>query len=477
MDFDADRFKDVMRRTTARLSGQLSGNAAVSEIAGQLLLGHAALQPGPSAGRLESLLKACRWAQNSSSQRLMRRLLEPYLVGNAKEVARRERVGWARYFGSFANIEKERALTTSLVLKAPKPGGEKGVLYCSFEYNWMRLVANHDAAAILDEYYLVGQSSWSPLDYASLAAFAGLSSDPLFVGISHAADIEQIALFRPVAEPLPILASDWIDPSTFAPKPHAERTIDILMVANWSRVKRHWLLFEALRDMPRNLRVVMVGRNAPGRTEKEILDEAHAFGVRQQLELYTNLEIDEVVALQCDARISTIFSQREGSCVSVAESLFAGSPVAMMEEAHVGSRSYINYWTGQLVRRQGLAAALERFHAESERYAPREWAMANIACTMTSERLNKILRNWARSTLRPWTQNIVPLRWRYVPVYLNQADEARLAPAVEELARRHGVTIELFPGEREAKRRKEGGVAPEPPPPKDLPVRVLDRGG
>jgi glycosyltransferase involved in cell wall biosynthesis len=475
MGFDAGLLGDVTRRTAARLSGRLRGSTAVSEIAGQLALGHAALQIGSDAGRLDSLLKACRWTQSGTSHRLMRRLLEPYLTGRAREVARRDRVGWERYFGAFSNIDKERALTTSLVLKAPRPGGEKGVLYCSFEYNWMRLVANHDARAILDEYYVVGQSSWSPIDYASLAAFAGLSSDPLFVGISHLSDVEIVSLFRPVAEPLPILASDWIDPATFSPKPHAERTIDILMVANWSRVKRHWLLFEALKDMPRNLRVVLVGRNAPGRTETEILDEAHAFGVKQQLELRTNLEIDEVAALQCDARISTIFSQREGSCVSVAESLFAGSPVAMMDEAHVGSRSYINYWTGELVRRQGLAATLERFHAESERYAPREWALANISCATSSQRLNKLLRNWARATRRPWTEDAAPLRWRYVPVYLNAADEARLQPAVEELQRRHGVVLQAFPGERAAKRRQEG--APPEPPPKVTPIRVLDSVG
>jgi glycosyltransferase involved in cell wall biosynthesis len=467
--------RDFKQRTTARWSGRVTGDARVSELIGQALIGRAALTPGPNARRLDALLQACRRTQLDPSRQLIQKLLAPYLAGSAKEVARRQHVGWDRYYGDFSSIGREKALTTSLVLKAPRANGEKGVLYCSFEYNWMRLVANHDAAAILDDYYLVGASSWSPLDYAPLAAFAGLSGDPIFVGISNVADIEQISLFRPVAEPLPILASDWIDPTTFAPKPHAERTIDILMVANWSRVKRHWLLFEALKKMPRNLRVVLVGRNAPGRTEKEILDEAHAFGVRQQLELHTNLEIDEVAALQCDARISTIFSQREGSCVSVAESLFAGSPVAMMEEAHVGSKAYINYWTGELVRRQGLASALERFHDESERYAPREWATVNIACTMTSERLNTFLRNWALSTNRPWTEDIAPLCWRYVPAYLNVADQARLAPAVEELKRKHGVTIDVFPGERESKRR-QAGIA-QPAVAQEAALRVLDSAG
>jgi hypothetical protein len=88
----------------------------------------------------------------------------------------------------------------------------------------------------------------------------------------------------------------------------------------------------------------------------------------------------EVAELQCDARASALFSAREGSCVAVVESLFAGSPVAMMEGAHVGSRAYVNEHTGVLLRRRGLARGLSRFIEESGRYSPREWAEANTGC-------------------------------------------------------------------------------------------------
>jgi hypothetical protein len=231
------------------------------------------------------------------------------------------------------------------------------------------------------------------------------------------------------------------------------------MVANWNRVKRHWLLFEALRHMSPGLRVVLVGRNGPGRTEREIREEARAFGVRQRLELYTNLEIDEVVRLHCDARISTILTLREGSCVAVAESLFGGAPVAMMAGAHIGSKAYLNPATGVLLERERLGRSLERFLDESERYRPREWALANIACTRTTARLNAVLRNHALSTGRPWTEDIAPLCWRYVPRYLRPSDQARLQPAIDELQRKHGVVLEEFPGERAARALKEGADA------------------
>jgi len=449
--------RDAQLRTITRFSGRLNNDNTLSELLGHALLAQAALPFGANAKRLHTLLNACRRTSRPWSRRLLRLLLQSYLVGESKELSRRAKVGWERYH-DFGAIDTERALTTSLVLKAPKPGGEKGVLYCSFEFNWMRLVAHYDAAAVLDAYYLVGASSWSPTDYAAIAPFAGLSTDPIFIGISNPADYEQLALMRPVAEPLAIMASDWIDPAAYAPKPHRARGIDILMVANWTRHKRHWLLFEALRDMPSHLRVVLVGRNGPDRTEKEILEEARIFGVKQQLELHTNLETDEVAALQCDARTSIICSRREGSCVATAESLFAGSPVAMMKDAHVGSKAYINARTGVLLERRGMAKSLQRFWAESERYTPRQWALQHIPCTRASERLNAVLRERAVATARPWTEDIAPMCWRYVPAYFDPADEVRLAPAVEELRRKYGVEIEKFAGERETRRRHELGA-------------------
>jgi len=374
-------------------------------------------------------------------------------MGPATNVCRQKKVGWARYYGDVGRIGSERALTTSVVLKAPKPDGEKGVLYCSFEYNWLRLVAHYDAAAVLDEYYLVGASSWSPIDFAPIAAFSGLSKDPIFVGVSNLADVEQLAVMQPVAIPLAIMASDWTNPDYYAPKPRRDRRIDILMVANWSRFKRHWLLFEALKRMPRNLRVVLVGRNAPGRTSKEIHEEARTFGVKQDLELYTNLEIDEVTALQCDARISVLFSNREGSCVATAESLFASTPVAMAKDSHVGSKAYINTETGVLVSRAGLAKSLERFLEESDQYTPRRWALENITCRKATDRLNSVLKDWALRTGRPWTEPIAQLCWRYVPTHVNAGDELRLQPAVENLRDKHGVVIQKFLGERASMKR------------------------
>jgi glycosyltransferase involved in cell wall biosynthesis len=308
----------------------------------------------------------------------------------------------------------------------------------------MRLVANHDATKFFEKYLLVGASSWSPPDYAAFANLAGLSKDSVFMGISNTADLLNYRLFEPVIRAVPLMACDWINPDLYAPRPQRDREIDILMVANWLPFKRHWLLFEALRRMDPKLRVVLIGRNGAGRTEADIRREARSFGVRQDLELLTNISVDEVTAYQCNSRVATVLSDREGSCVAVTECMFANTPVAMMQDAHVGSKAHINSQTGVLMRRGQIHSALDALLERADSLRPREWAMANISCRTSSSLLNDLLRAYCLSARQPWTRDILPLQWRYVPAYLSQADEQAMQGGITRLRAEHGIALTRF---------------------------------
>jgi glycosyltransferase involved in cell wall biosynthesis len=412
--------------------------------------------PFPTARKLALLTAATRRFDHRRLRAAGRHLLEPWLEPDQVDIWRNEKIGWHRYYAyaAFNSISKERALTTSLVLKEPGDNGEKGVLYCSFEFNWMKLIANHDARKLFREYILVGASSWSPSDHAVLANLCGLSKDPAFIGISNMADIAQYRMFAPHIHPLPIMACDWVAAEDFQPLPHHMRTIDILMVSHFRPWKRHWLLFEALRDMDPNLKVTLIGRASEGRTERELREEAAAFGVKQELTFLTHLEIDEVIRHQCNAKVSVALSKREGSCVSVTEALFADTPVVMMDDAHVGARAYINSSTGRLVNRRNFARTLEELIANPRACMPRAWATEHISARLTSKKLNTILREHALRTGQPWTRDIAPLCWRYVPRYLDEIDRLRLRPAVERLRAQHGIVLEEFVSEKVATARK-----------------------
>src|SRR5260370_22529375 len=57
-------------------------------------------------------------------------------------------------------------LTRSIILKAPGPGGEKGVLLLTAEYNWLKLLTTPgDFTALEAEYTVLMSAGWSPIDY------------------------------------------------------------------------------------------------------------------------------------------------------------------------------------------------------------------------------------------------------------------------------------------------------------------------
>ncbi|MES2606328.1 MAG: glycosyltransferase [Pseudomonadota bacterium] len=449
---------DKSRLAWVRLRAQLHPRELLDEpfistMRGMVLLFLSSLPFLPLKRRLAWLAAASRRFETEGMLEATQGQLQPWLDQDKAEVWRRQQIGWNRYLYGFG-IKDQRALTTSLLLKEPGANGEKGVLYCSFEFNWMKLIAHHDARRVLQDYLLVGASSWSPSDPAVLANLCGLSDDPLFIGISHESDIAQYQLFAPDIQPLPLLACDWVDPNDFKPLPHEQRTIDILMVSHFASWKRHWLLFEALRDMSPDLKVTLIGRYPPGRNEKLLLEEIRAFGVKQDITILTHLEIGEVNRYQCNAKISLALSKREGSCVSVTESMFANTPVAMMDDAHIGARAHINTSTGRLVPRNNMARVLSDMIELSGTYNPREWAMQNIAARTSSQKLNNILKHYSEKNGKPWTRDIAPLCWRYVPRYLDSADKLRLRPGLEYLRTHHGITLQEFVSEKHASTSK-----------------------
>jgi glycosyltransferase involved in cell wall biosynthesis len=276
----------------------------------------------------------------------------------------------------------------------------------------------------------------------------------MFIGISNVSDLDQYRLFAPDIHPLPIMACDWIDADEFQPLPHRERTIDIVMVAHFARWKRHWLLFEALSKMRPDLRITLIGRNCDGRTAQSLREEARAFGAPQDLTILTKIENDEVVRHLCNAKVALTLSKREGSCVAVTEALFANTPVVAIDDGHVGATAYINPQTGRIASRATLPRMLNDLIELPGLCTPRPWALDNISARITSRKLNNILKQYSLRTGKPWTRDIAPLCWRYVPRYLDSIDKMRLRAGLERLKQEHGIVLEEFVSERHAVQKK-----------------------
>ncbi len=430
-------FSDFALRCRCWLFDRLRNNRIMWEAFALYLIARYLLTSGPPESSLPLLASAYRRTSTTLLRRYLESRLAPWLESPKAAIWRCQKIGWSRYQPDLT----EKILMKSIILKSPSPGGEKGVLYISFEVFWLRLLQHFDVPALLTEYFLIGASSWSPPEFMAHWALAHIGPDPVFIQVSNASDVQLHHRLRHRIIPIPLMASDWINPNVYSPKPHASREIDILMVAGWSPVKRHYLLFRALRKMRSNLRVVLIGQDMDGRGADDVFAEAKAFGVADRIEMIRDAPIRLVTEYQCNSKISLALSHHEGSCVVVAESLFADTPVAMMDHAHIGSRAYINPQTGILFRRNNFHRQLSNFIEEAPLYSPRAWAVKHINCYQSSSILNAILQNYSKENGLPWSQDIKPLCWRPDPIYANPGDAEIMAPIYEELYKRHGIPI------------------------------------
>ena len=385
------------------------------------------------AQRANLLMRAYRLAETTPIHRALRAEAERYLAGAKGNIWREQHIGWTRY----PRAAEDSHVNRSIVLKAPRPTGEKGALLVMFEYNWLRLLASvKDLGYLSEKFDIILSTSWSPTDYALLALVLQSLSGTIFVQACNYAEIPWIEEFSPRLKCLPCIACDWINPDCYQPKPYAQRQTDILMVANWAPFKRQWQFFDALRRMPRNLRITMIGQEEGGHTLSMLCDQAALFGVKQEINFVENITIDNVTRHQCDSKISLILSRREGCCVAAVESLFADSPLGMMHDAHVGPKAYINKDTGVLLKPDRLDVQLQQFLDNAGAFHARAWATENISCTKSIAKVNALLRSHAEQHGAPWTADLKTPYWRPYPIFLNARDRDEMRPVYKDLCER-----------------------------------------
>ncbi len=343
---------------------------------------------------------------------------------------------------------EERAIRKAVILKAPA-GAEKGVLFISYEFQMARVLRYCDLAKLAARYDLVFSPSYSPPHNLVLFLLPELFPGTIFSLISHQADLEILPRISPKYRVVPLLASSWVNPEVFKPLPFSERDIDVLMVAGFSKAKRHFAFFEALATIPPPLRVTLIGQADGGRGSDDLRREAALYGVQDRFVLIENPLTEfappnmyaSVVQAMCRARSSLIFSRQEGSCIVVAESMFANTPVGLLADCWIGSKAFINEQTGRLLDPANLGEEIRALVAHAHELSPRAWAEANISCYRSTEILNAALKAQALAEGRPWTVDLAPMTWCPAPKLVREEDRRRLLPAYEEFERELGIAV------------------------------------
>lgn len=424
--------KRFMRRLRIELEDTLRYHPFVRERVADYYRYRGWKAPPDAQGRIRAIKDLCAAARIGLNleriERTSRRIHE-HLIGLDYRS-----VDWSEFVSGLSPI-----LGMSELIKAPH-GQEKGVLFVPFEVEWARLMVNVDLVALAQRYHVVLAPSSSPynlINYIFSAVFPG----PLFTTISNPENVTALPSISSRFVVVPLYASSWVDPTRFLLRSRHERDLDLVMVANWGKPKRHHALLRALRNMPRSLRVHLIGQDSDGRNADTIRSMASAYGVADRFTLQSDAAYPQVADTLCRARASVIVSRREGSCVVVAESLFADTPVALLRGAEIGSRVFLNEQTGRFLDERNLGRELMAFIDEAECYRPRAWADANISCYRSVDILNGLLARHAAATGETWTAGVRAFTWCPFPRVIDPVERAALAPARRELHERFGITI------------------------------------
>jgi glycosyltransferase involved in cell wall biosynthesis len=333
-------------------------------------------------------------------------------------------------------------LTCSILLKQPVANDERGMLLVSFEPELTKLANLSSLLRLEEQYAITFLPTWQPFYSEALFSFAARATRPYWIMPSATADQKLCSDLGALCRPLPFQASSWVSRARYADVRPA-KTIDLLMLANFSSYKRHWRLFEAIPYLPPSITVALAGRPYGGRTAESLLRQADAFGVRDRIKIYENPTDEELARLLASARLLCALSHKEGSYIAVAEALMAGTPVAMFGDAVVGSKEYISERTGYLLNRhQTLGPQLLNCLSRVDQLRPADWAAANISAEINCARLNTVLRNESNRVSESWTVDLAAFYCRHFEFeYSDPGQETTFKPAYAAMRREFGLEV------------------------------------
>lgn len=351
------------------------------------------------------------------------RLIPEFLASEHAEGLRRRLRTWT-------HDERLRLRGNLMVLKAPREG-ERGVLLIFFTHASEWFLTAYDVRRVFERFTVVLEPSWGLCPEPYWAYYAARDTPALCQAMTDET-ADAIGVSGMPLVPLRFGAQDWVDENLFRPLGR-EKQFDVIMVANFAKLKRHTVLYKALRAMPGPpLKVALVG-HAWERTQEEFEAEMRAYGVDKQCTLYRNLEADQVNEMLNRSRVAVLLTRIEGGNRALMEATAAGVP-AVVYRYIVGPRlSQINPQTGLFADDHELGAALREVLADPQRFQPRRWFEANSGSRNMHARLNQELRRQAALRGEPWTQDIAAKVNNPMPDYANAADAAALAPVWREL--------------------------------------------
>jgi glycosyltransferase involved in cell wall biosynthesis len=331
----------------------------------------------------------------------------------------------------------------SLVLKPPiVPSSdaikEKGVLLVKGEMEPLICLCN--VGRLLQDYWLVLEPGSAGYALPSILYFTAFPDFPVVVMAPAVEDRRFLSELHRNLVHTSIGASDWVNPDVFRPLPDTPKIYDAVMVAYWGRVKRHHVLFKAMRKLrDESYRVALVGFPWDEGTLSQVENLAKWYGVRRQVTFFEKLCPEEVNMVLNQSKVNVLLSLKEGANKTLFEGMFAGVPAILLENnIGVNKEHIVEGRTGRLIKERELPEVLLWFREHYREFRPREWAMQNISPQVSAAKLNTLLRELAHQRGEPWTRDIVAKTNCPEPRYYPDASVAEGFPTVDDILRQYG---------------------------------------
>lgn len=286
-----------------------------------------------------------------------------------------------------------------------KEGDEKGVIIIKYNETFAKLFDKYDIERILKDYYLCIEMSYYGFCTPEILQFERYGDSGIVIGLVH--DLEERSIKRLCRHIHPVYysSSTWVDERNYYDL-GLEKIYDCIMIAMWNDIKRHYLLFEAVRDMnDPSYRVCLVG-GPWGLVMDDIKDMASYYGVIENIDFHERIPPEQVNLLLNKSKVNLLLSLKEGGNKAIIEGLFADVPAIVLDE-HIGiDLAWINSRTGTVADRKHLKDALLEMRSSYSSYHPRQWAVDNISCHASTRNLESRLREIAAARNEPWTTSI-----------------------------------------------------------------------
>ncbi len=287
-------------------------------------------------------------------------------------------------------ISPPRPFDKRLIILSPPDGNKKGVVFVKFTDYFKYLRAVFDVSRLGREYLMVLEPSSSGYFDEGILCLMG-HDFPIVVQTPEPVDRQFLDRVGGNLIPVDLGPNCWADGRTFYPTQPTQKRYDVIMVAIWADVKRHYHLFEALSKSRRRdqIKVALVGVPWP-KTLEEIRDVARYFSVDHCIEYFERLSQPQVNALLNQSKVFLLLSKKEGFNKAIIEALHADVPGFLLEGHNFGHHyAFINPKTGGWIAPDRLTAFLDQLDTMrlERRFAPHEWASQNMSPEVSTAKI------------------------------------------------------------------------------------------